>query len=184
MATVVSLTQTKIEQLLDGWRGVSLSQDEINSLVAQLWSDVQTNGAVVQEFENVIVPELLQQTNAGAMALDNLLTNQLPTLEVELNDAKLSLEHLNTSVLPELREQLDSTITNVIERPNVYVQPEAPEDPDENERYLVVGDVWHDSDDNNRVRIWNGVEWSTFGIDIPDLSITVQKFKTSTHMIY
>ena len=184
MATVVSLTQTKIEELMAGWQGVSLRQDETNAIVSQLWTDTQSTGAIVENFENVTVPELLDQTNAGAVALDDLVTNRLPALEQDLVDAHVSLDNLNTVTLPDLQAQLESTIINAVERPNVYVQPEAPENPDENERYLVVGDVWHDSDDDNRVRIWNGVEWSTFGIDIPDLSITVQKFKTSTHMIY
>lgn len=184
MATVVSLTQTKIEELMGGWMGVSLSQDEINAVVAQIVTDLQTNGAMVQNFENVVVPELLAQTEAGVFALDNLVTNQLPALELQLEANALELENINTVVLPDIREQLMSTIINAVDRPSVYVQPEAPQNPDENERYLVVGDVWHDSNDDNRARIWNGVEWSTYQIDIPDLSLTVKKFKTSTHMIY
>lgn len=184
MATVVSLTETKIQELLAGWEGVALSQDQINSLITQLGVDVGSQGASLEHFNEVVRPQLEQELGEGAIAVNDLLSTQIPQLQVDLQNAQDNLEVLNDHTIPALQEELTTTAINVVEAPKVYVQTEAPEDPDENERYLVVGDVWYDSDDNNLQRIWNGVEWTSFGVDIPDFSLTVKKFISSNHMIY
>ena len=130
MATVVSLTQTKIEELMSGWQGVSLSQDAINAVVSQLWTDVQSNGAVVSNFENVVVPDLLEQTNAGAIALDNLVTNQLPTLEADITANSAAIENLDTVELPLLQDRVHTNELWIIDLneeilPELYTQLDA-----------------------------------------------------------
>lgn len=184
MATVVSLTEEKIRELLAGWEDVALSQDDINAIVLQLQTNQATQQAEMDELNNTTLPQLRLELADNQTKMGELNDVTLPQLQLDLEQANAQIENLNTVDIPALRQDVDSTIQNAIDRPKVYVQSEPPTNPDEEERYLVVGDVWHDSDDNNRQRIWNGVEWSTFNVDIPDFSITVRKFLSSSHLIY
>lgn len=184
MATVTSLTASRIQELLAGWESVGLSQDEINSLVIQLKNSVLSMDASLTEFNEVIRPRMEADFEAGSIAVSNLNDNLLPALQSQVDEATLDVMNLVTVDVPSLRADMDATQANVAERPNVYVQDEPPENPDENGRELVVGDSWFDSNDNHRQRIWNGVEWSTFNVDVADFSLTVKSFKTTRHQIY
>lgn len=184
MATVVSLTKTQIEELLSGWEEIGLSQDQINGLVIQLQTRVISQEAYLENFLEVVKPEMEAQAAAAAIELSDLKDVTLPALQADMDQANIDVETMMTVTIPSLQNDVISTVTNVNERPSIYVQPDEPTDPDDDERDLVVGDTWFDSDDDNTQRIWNGVEWSTFKIDVADFTLTAQKFKTSTHMLY
>lgn len=183
MATVVSLTAEKIQELLAGWEGVELTQDEINSLVGQILVTQDSHAVSFDFFNNIVVPQLQADAAANSTAVSGL-NDLIPDLNTALEDHQAQIDNIRDVDLVGLQTVLDNNVENVENRPKVYVQDEAPTDPDEDDRGLVVGDVWFDSNDQNRQRIWNGVAWDTFAIDIPDLSLTVKKFNTSTHMIY
>lgn len=183
MAVVTSLTDSKIQELMAGWQIVGLSQEEINSLVIQIRAAMESHDAQITELRETTLPALQEDLAAGSIKVSEL-NEKIPDLENTLAEAQLQLDDIQNIIVPSMQESIDNTTQNIIDRPKTYVQPEAPENPDEEDRYLVVGDGWFDSDDNNRQRIWNGVEWSTFGIDIPDFSVTVRKFMSSTHLIY
>ena len=184
MATVISLTEQKIKELLAGWEGVALSQDEINALVLQLQTNVESQGASLTNFNEVVRPQLEADLAAGSIKISELNDTTIPNLQAELAQAQDEVQDLVTITVPALQQEMANTSTNVNERPNVYVQPEAPTNPDVDDRDLVVGDSWFDSDDGNKQRVWNGVEWSTFNVDVADFSLTVRKFLSSTHQIY
>lgn len=184
MATVVSLTEDKIQELMSGWQSLGLSQDQINALVVQLKGTVETNDAQMQELNTTTLPQLQTDLAESSIRVSDLNDVTIPDLQNNLDQSKLAIENLQTVDIPALRQDVDSTIQNAIDRPKVYVQPEAPTNPDDDDRYLVVGDVWYDEDNNNKQTIWNGVEWSTFGVEISDFSLTVKKFMSSSHMIY
>ena len=184
MASVTSLTATRIQELLSDWQQIGLSQAEINALVIQLTTSVDSMDASLTNFNENVRPTMEMELAANAMAVSDLNDNVLPVLQQDLDTASTTINDLVGVVVPSLQESVANTTLNVNERPNVYVQEEAPENPDDNDRELVVGDSWFDSNDNNRQRIWNGVEWSTFNVDVADFSLTVKSFLTGTHQIY
>jgi len=184
MATVTSLTKAKIEELLSGWADIDLSQQEILALIGQLYIATQGHDAALTEFRESDLPALQETLDANADRLSELNDSVLPGLQETLDAASADLQNLNLVDIPSIRQDLDAEITNGIDRPKVYVQDDPPEDPDDDARNLVVGDQWFESDNNNLQHFWTGAEWSTMAVDIPDLSLTVKKFKTSTHMIY
>lgn len=184
MASVTSFTATKIQSLLAEYEGISLSQQEILSLLQQLFVDTESNDAQMTELREVILPQLQDDLAANSIELDTLADTTLPNLQADLAQASLQLENINTVDLPSMRQDLDAEITNNLDRPKTYVQPDEPTNPDEDNRDLVVGDSWFDDDDNNKQYVWNGAQWSTFSVDVADFTLTAQKFKTSTHMIY
>lgn len=184
MATVTSLTETRIQELLAGWEGIGLSQDEINALVLQLQAGLASQTAVMDDWTNNLLPQFQAAIDANDIAISDLNDNVLPGLQQSLDQAELDLQNLNDVTMPFVLDNLSNIGTNVNERPKVYVQDDAPTNPDVDDRVLVVGDTWFDSNDNNKQKIWNGVEWSTFGIDIPNFSITVQHLLSANHHIY
>lgn len=185
MATVTSLTETKIRELLAGWESVDLSQDEINALVKQLRTSQDTVTAEMSELKNSTIPQFQNDLAANSAAVSDLNDNVLPSVQANLDQNNLQLQNLTTVDIPELQSGLNNEIANTAARPKVFVQPDEPPAYDDlEERDLVVGDVWYDSDDNNMHRIWNGVEWTTFKVDIPDFSLTVRKFLSTSHLIY
>jgi len=183
MATVTSLTEEKINELMAGWESVGLSQEEINALVIQLRDAQQAADAALQELNQSTLPTLRQDLAENDIKVSEL-NDQLPDLHTRLEQSEARIDDVLSVDIPSLQESLNNQIVNAIERPKVYVQPDEPTNPDIDERDLVVGDVWYESDNNNFQRIWNGVEWTTFKVDVADFSLTVKKFMTSTHMIY
>lgn len=184
MATVVSMTEDKIRELLAGWEGVSLSQDEINSILSQILIRQDSDSAELADFRNNSLPQLYADLEEGSNRISDLNDNVLPNLQNDLIQAQQDVENMRTVDIPSIQDTIANELENTATRPKVYRQPDPPDNPDVDDRDLVVGDTWFDSDDNDTMRLWNGVEWSTFAIDIPDLSLTVRKFNTSTHMIY
>lgn len=184
MATVTSMTVEKIQSLMAGWESLGASQEEINAMVIQLRSMVESSTINLFEFQEVVLPRLRDDLAANAHQMEMLTDQVMPNLERELEQSRNAIEDIQTVVLPSIQVGLDATIQNAVDRPKVYVSDVAPESPDEEDRFLVTGDTWFDSSDDNKQRVWNGVEWTTFGIDIPDLSITVRKLKSGQHLIY
>lgn len=184
MALVTSLTAERIIELLAGWQSLGLNQDEINALVIQLRTDVLTQGESLEVFTEITRPHLEADLAASSAAVSDLRDNVLPNLQTDLEENRLNVQNLIEVTLPSMQTDLANTVANVNDRPMVYVQPDEPSNPDDDERDLVVGDTWFDSDDNNRQRIWDGVAWSTFNIDIADFSLTARSFFSARHQIY
>lgn len=186
MATAVSLTEAKIRELLSGYEGVALSQDEINALVGQLLISQQSVSSQMQTLEQQTIPQLLADLAAGDIRIAELNDTVIPTLQADLAEHDLAIDNLNTVTIPALQADLASTSQNVLDSPQSYYTVTAPTNPDEDNRDLVVGDAWYDPNDNNKPYMWNGVEWTAIAGsgDVADFSLTAQKFKTSSHMIY
>lgn len=130
MATVTSLTKAKIEELMAGWTDVALSQDEINSLLGQLLTDVDSQTAALTNFQEVVLPDLAADLAAGSAAVNDLVTNALPDLESDLAAAQLSLTNVNTAVLPLLQTEITSANNWILELndttlPELYSQLDA-----------------------------------------------------------
>lgn len=184
MATVISLTKAKIEELLAGWEGVELSQDQINALVAQLWTSQATLDAVMEEFQNVTLPQLQDDLAAGSVKVSELNDVTLPDLEATLDQNSLEIDNLNTVILPGLEADLNSTVENLALAPRRYVQEDPPTNPDIDDRDLVHGDIWIDTNNGNTQYRWNGTAWTTLEVDVADFSLTARKFLSTQHMIY
>jgi hypothetical protein len=184
MAQVTSYTAQRIMDLLGGIDEVEVKQEGLDALIAQLRLIVEGNDALQTELNNVVLPQLQQALGENDNKVNDLNDNVLPNLELTLAQNEAAIEDIRTVDLPSLTEGLANNVENLLTRPKVYVQAEAPTNPDADERDLVVGDTWFDSDDNNVQRIWNGVEWSTLNVEVHDFSLTVRKFMTSTHLIY
>ena len=108
MAIVTSYNKEKIEELMSGWEGVSLRQDDIDSLISQLQTEVGSQGSLLQEFQNVTVPNLLARTDAASELLDNFLTNDLPALQADILANTNAIESLGAASLAELETRLHS----------------------------------------------------------------------------
>ena len=182
MATVTSYTKERIAELMAGWEGVSVSQEAIHQAILTIKAELEAQNVDLTEFKQVILPQLEAELAAGSVAVSELNDTTLPNLEQELNDHNAQLEELNTVTLPNLSADLYSGIENSLIRPQVFFADEPPTDTED--RALQVSDVWYDTSQGHKQYMWNGVEWSPFTVDIPDLSLTVRKFNTSTHMIY
>lgn len=184
MASVTSLTATRILELMAQWDGTVLGLEEINAVVADLNTKVETSQFNLTQFHEETLPALQEALAEGNAAVTDLHENTIPDLESNLADNNAALDNLNTVTLPALQADLAAGIENSLVRPQYYFNDDPPaEDPIE-EFYLNVNDVWYDTNNGNKQYRWDGTQWVTFSIDIPDLSLTVQKFKTSTHLIY
>lgn len=185
MATVQSLTAAKIEELMAGWEGVEFSQEQINSLVSQVWTSQATLDALMEDLQNITLPQLeviLQENN---ISLSDLVDNVLPGLQSDLDAANAQIENLQTVEIPAIQASLINEIEGSAVRPKVFVQPDEPPAYDDlEERDLVVGDTWFDSDDENKQYFWDGAQWTRLVTDVADFSLTVRKLISSTHMIY
>lgn len=184
MATVISLTEEKIKELLAGWEGVSLSQEQINALVGQISVGQESVRSEMETFQNEMLPQMQSDLAESSIRVSDLNDILLPQLQNDLSDAQLQLQDLADVTVAGMQEDLAANIENVETRPQIYVQDTPPEDPDENDRGLVVGDTWINTADNNKQQTWNGVEWSTFNVDIADFSLTVRKLLSTKHQIY
>jgi hypothetical protein len=188
MATVISLSENKIKELLAGYEGVSMNQEQINALVQEMYIAQQTINARMDFLDGTTMPQLIQDVASGAIRIDELTATVIPSLDAAQAQNAADLENLTTVTLPTLEQDLASTAATVRESPQTYHQAEAPLNPDDELRDLVVGDTWYDSDDNNKRYTWNGVEWTQLegsgSTTIPDFSLTVRKFLSSTHQIY
>ena len=184
MATVISYTEDKIKELLGPWDGVALTQDEINAKLQQMRTSLDSQGAMQTEFNQVVRPQLEAAVAESSIQVSELNETVVPSLRQDLTQTQTDVQDLNTVTIPSIQQDVSATIQTIAERPKAYPQDEEPTNPDDDGRYLVVGDTWFDTDNNNQQSVWNGVEWSTFSVDVAEFSLTAEKFKTSTHMIY
>lgn len=184
MGTVISLSEAKIRELLSGLEGQTASQEQINALVQDMHTAQESINAKMDLLEGVTIPDITQDIAENNIRVDDLHATVIPDLNAALDQNAAQINDLNTVVIPSLQQNLSDVSTNLNDIPKTYNQPEPPLNPDDDLRDLVVGDRWFDTDDNNKQYTWTGAEWSTLNVDIPDLSLTVNKFKTSMHMIY
>jgi hypothetical protein len=182
MAEVTSLTAQAILDLTSQWSGIPEEQQDLRGLIALLNAYVESNEAQITEFADIL-PQFLAALASNQNAISDLNDVVLVNLQTALDNNAAALQNLNEVTLPALQLELDNNVENVETRPNIYVQPEAPEDPDENDRDLVVGDTWQDSDDGYKQYTWNGVEWTTLSVDIPDIAATIEQYLSPQHTV-
>lgn len=183
MASVVTLSEDKIQELMAGWQAVSLRQDALNAEITELKAQVETYEAMLTEFTNLTLPEVQAIVAANSIETEDLRDNAIPNLETGVDQNSLGLENLNTVDIPALQADVNAlgSAVAVVGVPYRQTEPPLDDDPD---FPILIGTRWYDTDDGNKEYSWNGTEWVEAGISIPDLSLTAKKFKTSTHMIY
>lgn len=186
MATVVSLTEQKIRELVAGWEDVELTQAQIQSLVAQLLTGQASVEATILNLEETVLPQLRADLEAGSIAVSDLNDNVLPDLETTLAENQAALQDLTTVTIPALEHAVDAGVENMLTSQHTYVQDEPPTSPDDDERELVVGDIWHDSNDGNKQYRWDGAEWVLFAVEanIPNISELVEESLSPEHTIF
>lgn len=182
MATVSSFTEAKIRELLSGWEGVALDQEQINIIIDQMRIRQDALEVEITEFNDVTLPQLRDDLAAGSIRVSELNDTTIPNLEQKITVNEGDLQDLNTVTLPALRSDLDSSIVNSLSRPQMFFADEPPVSTVDRE--LQVGDVWHDTNDGNKQHRWDGTAWVSFSVDVADFSLTVKKFLTNTHQIY
>lgn len=213
MATATSLTHERILALAAGWEGVESDLSDTNLLVGQLQQAMAGNQEALALFQSETLPQLqaalaandasvnhLQSTTLvdlqatlddNVSAISTLIESTIPTLDEQLNSNSGWILDLNENLLPAMETRLQEAETlvqaaaqTVLESPRAYSNVPQPLNPDSEGRPLVVGDSWYDQSDNNKQYVWNGVEWTTLDVDIPDFSLTVRKFMSTSHLIY
>ena len=185
MATVISLSENKIRELLAGSAGVAMNQDQINALVQEMYIAQQTINARMDSLDGVTIPDLADDVAQGNIRIDELTATVIPDLDLAQQQNSERLDNLLAVTIPTLEADLESTAINVRESPKSYYTETPPLNPDDDGRELVVGDSWYDPNDNNKRQTWNGVEWTVFDVnDIPDFSLTVRKILSTSHQIY
>lgn len=184
MATVNSYTAAKILELASQWEGVSLSQEEINALLAQLQTDLDSLNVLIDTLNNATLPQLQEDLANNDVALANLNDNVLPGLNNDLAVMEGDITDLQTVTLPAIQQSLNNEIEGNAARPIVYTQPDEPTNPDINDRDLIVGDVWFDNDDAMTQRLWNGTEWSLMDVDVSQIVDVVEQYISPLHQLY
>lgn len=184
MATVSGLTAEKALSLLQGVSAVEQKQSEADAEIAQLRAEVEAAREVLAEFAGLTVPQLEATLAANATAVSELTDTTLVDLDATLSAHQEALDNMNVEVGANSVD-IESQYVNIQALPHTFTQPTAPIDGEDEWRPLMIGDRWNDtSTPENQEHRWDGTEWVVANFEIEDLSITVQKFKTSTHMIY
>lgn len=183
MAIAVSLTDEKIQELMAGWQAVADQQEGLNAQIVELKGQVVSYQAMLTEFTNMTLPEIEALVAANSIKTSDLNDTSIPNLEAEVNQNALGIENLSEVDIPDLQQAIYSLGSSVAMVGVPYRQDEPPED-DDPDFPILVGTRWYDTNNDNLEYFWNGTEWVESGLEIPDLSLTVQKFKTSTHQLY
>lgn len=184
MATVQGLTAAKMQELAAGWTDVDSNQSETDVVVNGLKINHETFNALFTVFINATLPQLLEALAGSEIRLDDLNDNVIPDLQGWLNALELAITNLQTVTLPELEQELNNEVEGNAARPKVYTQPDEPENPDIDDRDLIVGDVWFDSDDDMKQRLWNGTEWSLMSVDTEMLAEIVRNSISPDHSYF
>ena len=182
MATVTSYDAAKIEELVSGIEGVYGEQTELRALLVSLLAQSEANAAQIDDLINNVIPNMNAQVGSNTEVVSDLNENQMPNLSDALAENNSALSILTETTMPALEADLASSIINSIEKPYQFFQDEPPESTEDRE--LMVNDIWYDTNDDNASYRWDGTYWVAFNMPIADLSITVKKFNTATHMIY
>lgn len=183
MGVAVSLTEEKIQELMAGWQAVADRQDELNAQIAELKGQVLTYQSYLEEFTNMTLPEIESLVTANDLEVSDLKDNTVVDLGAQVDQHELNLANINDVDIPALQENVVLIGSNLASVGVPYRQAEPPLD-DDPDYPILVGTAWYDEDDNNKEYRWSGTAWVEAGGTVADFSLTAQKFKTSTHMIY
>lgn len=182
MATVVSLTEDKIRDLLGNWEGLSLTQAEINEMLAKLALTQNRLTEDLDDLNNNKLPQLQDKLDANDIAVADLHDNLIPSIDAAVAQQQGQMEQLTDIILPNLQADLNSGIENSLIRPQTFFSDEPPESTEDRE--LQISDIWHDTDNGNRQHRWDGTQWVTFTVDVADFSVTARKLISTRHLIY
>lgn len=183
MPEVSGLTAERAAELAAGWEAVAAKQAETDSEVASLRQALSEALVMLDEFRQMTVPQLNARVTNNNDLVNTLNDNSIPNLTAAVGEQAATLDTVVAVDLPAIQESLSNVSELVMEVPTEFEGTELPLD-DDPDRLLVVGDRFYDTDNANKEYRWNGTMWVETGIDIADLSLTAEKFKTSTHMIY
>lgn len=184
MGTVTSLTADKIQELASQWEGVAANQGDTDVEVNGLRVSHETFNSLFTTFINATLPQLLEAIAGIDINIGDLNDNVIPDLLNWLDQLNLAIQNLQTVTLPELEQDLVNEIEGNAARPKVYVQPDEPTNPDIDDRDLIVGDVWFDSDDDMKMRLWNGTQWSLMDVDVDQLVSVVRDNLSPDHAYF
>jgi hypothetical protein len=182
MASVVTLSEDKIQELMAGWQAVADRQDALNAEITELKTQVETYQGMLIEFTNLTLPEIEAIVAANSIETEDLKDNAVPNLEVDVDQNTAAIDNIRTVDIPGLLDNVFLIGENMTEIGVPFRQPDPPLD-DDPDNPILPGTRWFDEDDSNKEHFWNGTEWVD-AMTVPDLSLTVQKFKTSTHQLY
>lgn len=121
MATVTSLTEDKINELMAGWESVAFDQQEHDALLSQLKIDLEANDARLTEFSDITLPQLQADLAAGSIKVSELNDTTIPNLQATLDQHALNLTNLNDVDIPALNTQLDSNSSWILEFDEITV---------------------------------------------------------------
>lgn len=181
---VTTYSVDAITELFAAYGDAVGGQNAINQMVQDLQVSMGQGMDRITNFEQFLLPEFQEQMEANNIALAEMRDNLAENLRQSLDQNTAAIKLLTDSIIPELKDDLEDTAEQVRDSPKSYYSSTAPTNPDETGRPLVVGDSWYDEDDSNKAYTWNGVEWTTFTVDVGDISVSVGNLKTATHMIY
>lgn len=182
MASVTTLSEEKIQELMAGWQAVADRQDALNVEITELKTQVESYQGLLIEFTNLTLPEIQALVAANSIETEDLKDNAIPNLEIDIQQQGQTLEDITGVTMPAMQNYLDLIGSDQLEIGVPYRQAEPPLD-DDPDNPILPGTRWYDEDDNNKEHFWNGTEWVD-AMTVPDLSLTVRKFKTSTHLLY
>lgn len=182
MATVVSLTEPKIRELLGNWEDLALTQDEVNEIINRLSLNQESLNNQITDLTENKLPELRERQDANNQVIADLNENVIPNIDNAIDQMQQDVGNLTNVTLPSIRADLESGIVNSLVRPQTLFSDEPPESTEDRE--LVDGDIWHDTNDGNRQHRWDGSQWVTFSVDVADFSITARKLISTRHLIY
>lgn len=183
MASVVTLSEDKIQELMAGWQAVADRQDALNVEITELKAQVESYQGLLTEFTNMTLPEIEALVAANDLEVSDLKDNTVTNLEAQVDQHELNLTNINDVDIPALQQNVDLIGSNLNTVGVPYRQPDEPLD-DDPDNPILVGTRWYDTDDNEKERFWDGTQWVESGGTVADFSLTAEKFKTSTHMIY
>jgi hypothetical protein len=183
MATATSLTDERIAELMAGWNAVAAQQEELVTKINALSLQVETYQTLLTQFTDLTLPEIEALVAANSIQTGELRDNSIPNLEGDVAGNAADIVDLTEVTIPALQADVYSLGSSVATVGIPYRQDEPPEDLDP-VNPILIGTRWYDTNNNSLEYFWNGTEWVEAGITIPDLSLTVQKFKTSTHQLY
>lgn len=182
MATATSLTKERILELAAGWDAVQEAQDVLTATVEGLSTTLQSQQADLNEFNNTTLPNLQNTVSNNDTQIQDIKDNAIPDMQAILAEHDSRMDSLDQIQLPAIVQDLSDVAANAGAIPQIFFADDPPENTDD--RDLQINDVWYDKNDGYKQYNWDGTEWMPFNVDIPDLSLTVKKFKTESHEVY
>lgn len=106
MGTVVSLTEAKIRELLNGWQNFSLTQNQISDLVAILSSRTEGLQTSMEQLQNVTIPELILLVQQTAGNVSDLNEGMIADLQTGIQHNSQQIQNVINQLIPAVESAL------------------------------------------------------------------------------